>query len=166
MLTWLASAQPYSSHAELAKAFYTETGSTAHPDTFAKALKLAGIVRLMERFKGSFQQPKPHKSLGYSEAHRHQLPEQRYPSCLTDAEWTLVADLFEASEALASGLITPGGRCCRLAAMSCEPAAHGECCLAIFRSGTTSINLSKVERSAQIRPDIRPTSCPTARADR
>ena len=43
--TRLAHAHPYSSQAELAQAFHAETGITAHPDTFAKALKLAGIVR-------------------------------------------------------------------------------------------------------------------------
>ncbi|MDG6416451.1 IS5/IS1182 family transposase, partial [Pseudomonas syringae pv. actinidiae] len=57
LLTRLAHAQPYSSHAELAQAFHAETGITAHPDTFAKALKLAGIVRVKERAKGSFQPP-------------------------------------------------------------------------------------------------------------
>ena len=97
LLTRLAHAQPYSSQAELAQAFRAETGITAHPDTFAKALKLARIVRVKERAKGSFQPPEPRKSYGYTEAHRRQLPEQRYPSCLTDAEWTLVADLFEVS---------------------------------------------------------------------
>ena len=97
LLTSLAHAQPYSSQAELAQAFHAETGITVHPDTFAKALKLAGIVRVKERAKGSFQPPEPRQSYGYTEAHRRQLPEQRYPSCLTDAEWALVADLFEAS---------------------------------------------------------------------
>jgi len=32
---------------------------------------------------------------GYRERHRTQGPEQSYPSSLTDAEWALVADLFE-----------------------------------------------------------------------
>eukprot|EP01031_Cornospumella_fuschlensis_P013262 gene13262-16221_t len=90
LLARLAHTQPYSSQAELAQAFHAETGITAHPDTFAKALRLAGIVRVKERAKGSFQPPEPRKSYGYTEAHRRQLPEQRYPSCLTDAEWTLV----------------------------------------------------------------------------
>jgi transposase len=35
----------------------------------------------------------------YTAAHRRQDPDQAYPSCLTDAEWGLVADLFD-----------PGGR--------------------------------------------------------
>nr|WP_258197854.1 transposase [Pseudomonas capeferrum] len=64
-----------------------KTGVTAHPDTFAKALKLAGITRIKQRAKGSFVSPEPRKSYGYNETHRRQLPEQRYPSCLTDAEW-------------------------------------------------------------------------------
>ena len=32
---------------------------------------------------------------GYTKAHRRLKPEQRYPSCLTDAEWALVEDLFD-----------------------------------------------------------------------
>lgn len=40
LLARLAHAQPYSSQAELAQAFHAETGITAHPDTFAKALSL------------------------------------------------------------------------------------------------------------------------------
>lgn len=95
MLVKLAQAHPFSSQAELADAFHAETGITAHPDTFAKALKLAGITRIKHRAKGSFVSPEPRKSYGYNETHRRQLPEQRYPSCLTDAEWALVADLFE-----------------------------------------------------------------------
>ncbi|EGH19359.1 ISPsy19, transposase, partial [Pseudomonas savastanoi pv. glycinea str. race 4] len=35
--------QPYSSQAELALVFFAETGITAHPDTFAKALKIVGM---------------------------------------------------------------------------------------------------------------------------
>ena len=32
---------------------------------------------------------------GYTEAHRQQAPEQRYASSLSDAEWALVADIFD-----------------------------------------------------------------------
>ncbi|MBN4176445.1 IS5 family transposase ISPsy19 [Pseudomonas savastanoi pv. phaseolicola] len=95
VLVKLAHAQPYSSQAELALVFFAETGITAHPDTFAKALKMAGITRVKQRAKGSFQSPEPNKAYGYNETHRRQLPEQLYPSCLTDTEWALVADLFE-----------------------------------------------------------------------
>ncbi len=94
VLVKLAHAQPYSSQAELALVFFAETGITAHPDTFAKALKMAGL-RVKQRAKGSFQSPEPNKAYGYNETHRRQLPEQLYPSCLTDTEWALVADLFE-----------------------------------------------------------------------
>lgn len=86
LLVKLAHAPPYSSQAELADVFRAETSISAHPDTFAKALKQAGITRVKQRAKGSFQAPEPRKSYGYNETHRRQLPEQRYPSCLTDAE--------------------------------------------------------------------------------
>ncbi|MCV5856574.1 IS5/IS1182 family transposase, partial [Escherichia coli] len=61
VLVKLAHAQPYSSQAELALVFFAETGITAHPDTFAKALKMAGITRVKQRAKGSFQSPEPNK---------------------------------------------------------------------------------------------------------
>ena len=35
------------------------------------------------------------KRYGYTGAHRRLEPEQTYPSCLTDAEWALVRDIFE-----------------------------------------------------------------------
>ena len=35
------------------------------------------------------------RAYGYRDEHRRQEPEQRYPSCLTQTEWELVADLFE-----------------------------------------------------------------------
>lgn len=57
VLVKLAHAHPFSSQAELADAFHAETGITAHPDTFAKALKLAGITRIKQRAKGSFVSP-------------------------------------------------------------------------------------------------------------
>ena len=62
---------------------------------FAKALKLAEITGIKQRAKGSFVSSEPRNSYGYNETRRRQLPEQRYPSCLTDAEWARVTDLFE-----------------------------------------------------------------------
>ncbi|PXX72973.1 hypothetical protein H160_02312, partial [Pseudomonas sp. LAMO17WK12:I9] len=59
MLVKLAQAHPFSSQAELADAFHAETGITAHPDTFAKALKVAGITRIKPRTKGSFVSSEP-----------------------------------------------------------------------------------------------------------
>lgn len=96
LLVKLAHAHPFFSQAELAHAFRAAKGITAHPDTFALALKLAGITRVKQRAKGRFVSAEPRKSYGYNETHGRQLPEQRYPSCLTDAEWALIADLFEA----------------------------------------------------------------------
>jgi hypothetical protein len=78
-LVKLAHTHPYSSQAELALAFHAETGITAPPGTFAEALKLAGITRVKERAKGSFQSPELRKSYGYTDAHRRHLPEQRHP---------------------------------------------------------------------------------------
>jgi transposase len=35
---------------------------------------------------------------GYTQAHRERAGAQRYPSSLTDAEWALVADLFDSED--------------------------------------------------------------------
>lgn len=93
---------PYSSQAEPANVLRAETGISAHPDTFAKALKQTGITRVKQRAKGSFQAPEPRKSYGYNETHRRQLPEQRYPSCLTDAEVVTVGRETPVSRAISS----------------------------------------------------------------
>jgi transposase len=95
LLVKLAHPHSYSSQAELADVFRAETSISAHPDTFAKALEQAGITRVKQRAKGSVQPPEPRKSYGSNETHRRQLPEQCYPSCLTDADCALVADLVE-----------------------------------------------------------------------
>lgn len=133
MLVRLAHAHPCSSQAELALVFHAETGIAAHPDTFAKALKLAGITRVKQRAKGSFQSPEPNKSYGYNESHRRQLPEQLYPSCLTDTEWALVADLFESQGG--RGVPPLHSRRTLLEALCYVVHArgtHGECYPAIF----------------------------------
>ena len=42
-----------------AEQYPAETGINAHPDTFARALKLARITRVKQRAKGGFQSPEP-----------------------------------------------------------------------------------------------------------
>jgi transposase len=95
LLIELAQANPLSTLAELVTLFQARTGLSVHPMTFSKALKRAGVVRVKpERINGT-SSPVRRAPYGYTEAHRQQRPEQSYPSGLTDAEWALVADLFE-----------------------------------------------------------------------
>jgi transposase len=74
----------------------SRTGVKAHVQTIQKVLREAGIERVRGRdgvqvVAGDQGAPR----YGYTDAHRRQEPEQIYPSCLTDAEWDLVEDLFD-----------------------------------------------------------------------
>lgn len=67
-----------------------------HVQTIQKALREAGIERVRGRdgvqvVTGEQAAPR----YGYINAHRRQEPEQTCPSCLTDAEWGLVENLFD-----------------------------------------------------------------------
>ncbi|WP_051242981.1 IS5 family transposase [Azohydromonas australica] len=57
----------------------------------------AGIVRIKPTRRGvpSGQSKGSPKRYGYTELHRQQHTGRDYSCCLTDAEWALVADLFE-----------------------------------------------------------------------
>lgn len=60
--------------------------------TVGKALRAAGIERqrpVVQRREESARR------YGYTPAHRRQEAEQCYQSCLTEAEWALVSDLFD-----------------------------------------------------------------------
>lgn len=80
---------------ELRSELQRGTGLEAHAQTIRKSLEAAGIKRT--RGSESVRIVVPDKGApryGYTDAHRRQEPEQTYPSCLTDAEWSLVEDLF------------------------------------------------------------------------
>lgn len=87
---------------DLRDVFAVRTGISLYIGTLRKALKEAGITR----HKGAPDESADHHGdppseaehparYGYQDRHRQQAPEQRYPSCLTDAEWDLVADIFD-----------------------------------------------------------------------
>nr|WP_299246513.1 IS5 family transposase [uncultured Halomonas sp.] len=97
--------KPLATLTEVRDAFISKTGIVLYKSTLSKALREAGVTR----HKGVFDSPEaregeaePHDHetehgarYGYQARHRQQAPEQRYPSCLTDAEWTLVSDIFD-----------------------------------------------------------------------
>src|SRR5262245_48540820 len=87
---------PMATTEELCVAFEGRTGIRVHGQTLIKGLRGAGIERRMGNAGAMVQKSSPNKArYGYKDSHRRLAPEQRYPSCLTDVEWNLVADLFE-----------------------------------------------------------------------
>ena len=71
------------------------TGLEVHRETVERALRAAGIERRPSASSVRVEVSEARISrYGYTSAHRRQLPEQTYPSCLTDTEWALVEDLF------------------------------------------------------------------------
>jgi transposase len=100
LLRELALEQPMSTVDELLGRFRLQTDISVSKVTLSKALKRAGIRRFKPTEPPSAttkaveacQKPKRY---GYQARHRPMVSKERYPSSLTDAEWTLVRDLFE-----------------------------------------------------------------------
>lgn len=73
------------------------TGISCHLATFAASLKRGGVARVKPKLKREFEPPLPRKVYGSTKRtdandQNNAIPD---PSCLTVAEWALVADLFE-----------------------------------------------------------------------
>lgn len=95
VLRQIVTDRPLSTLAEIARELAGRTGIAAHEATIRKALREAGITRVRGE-AGVERQTRPaERRYGYTEAHRRHDPDQSYPSSLTDAEWALVADLFD-----------------------------------------------------------------------
>ena len=83
---------------ELQQELLRRTGVEAHEATIAKALGAAGFERSQDGSTVRIERAEPGPGrYGYGEGHRRQDAEQTYSSSLTDAEWALVADLFDSS---------------------------------------------------------------------
>lgn len=99
VLRALVTDKPLATLGELAAEFSRRTGHAVHPDTLAKALRAAGITRQRAAGRAPAQPgasaPGKPTRYGYTRAHRVQAPEQPYSSSLSDAEWALVADIFD-----------------------------------------------------------------------
>lgn len=96
VLVAIVEADPTATSEEIQAELARRTGVEAHVQTSQRVLREAGIERCLD---GSGVQvrfaPETAPRYGYTEAHRRLEPEQTYPSCLTDAEWALVEDLFD-----------------------------------------------------------------------
>lgn len=81
---------------EIAEELCRRTGVQAHPQTLLAALREAGWERSRDGSTIRVEQTDAEATrYGYTDAHRRLEPEQTYPSCLTDGEWALVADIFD-----------------------------------------------------------------------
>jgi transposase len=79
---------------EIADELYHRCGVRVCEATVRRALRAQGIVRLKPTRRVNATAPKGAKRYGYTAAHRREdVP--AYSTNLTDAEWELVADLFE-----------------------------------------------------------------------
>lgn len=98
MLSDIAQELPRSSLDELTREFNRRSGLSVCSATVRKALKQAGITRMRPTRKpaerAAIQGGTPQR-VGYSERHRRKDGASGMNTDLTDAEWALVADLFE-----------------------------------------------------------------------
>lgn len=97
LLRVLVSQMPHATLEELAAELEHRGSVRVCSATIRRTLRAQGIVRLMPA-RRAFEAPEAaqtlHKRYGYTAAHRREAT-LRYSTDLTDAEWVLVADLFE-----------------------------------------------------------------------
>lgn len=97
-LVELTQRMPQSSMDELTREFVRQTGIDVCSATIRKALKKAGVKRVRPprgaSTRAAVQGSAPQR-YGYTAAHRRQAKPGGMNTDLTDAEWTLVHDLFE-----------------------------------------------------------------------
>ncbi|WP_425512549.1 transposase [Xanthomonas arboricola] len=96
ILVQIVESYPTATLEEIGGELFRRTGVMVHERTLVLTLRRNGIERVPSReavvVETSQRAPARY---GYTDAHRRFESEQTYPSCLTDAEWALVRDLFE-----------------------------------------------------------------------
>ncbi len=96
VLIAIVESNPTATWEEIQSELARRTGIEAHAQTIQRVLREAGMERRSGgsgvRVEIAAEAPSRY---GYTQAHRRLEPEQTYPSCLTDAEWALVEDLFD-----------------------------------------------------------------------
>jgi hypothetical protein len=96
LLVEIVESNPTATLREMQQELASRGGVKAHEQTIQKALRDAGFERKASTSSVKVEVSKPTAPrYGYTDAHRCAEPEQTYPSCLTDAEWALVEDLFD-----------------------------------------------------------------------
>ncbi len=102
----IARENPTASLGELVDRIDAATGIRASTATLRKRLKELGFVRVVPPRRSRRRlaktgertpttEPSAPVEYGYKDEHRQASPEAPYPHCLGDAEWALVADIFE-----------------------------------------------------------------------
>ncbi len=98
VLKAITTEQPRSSLAEVTRELERRTGVAVCTVTVRKALKQAGVERLKPQRRSTERaavQGRAPLRVGYTDAHRRDDGPSGMNTDLTDAEWALVADLFE-----------------------------------------------------------------------
>ena len=99
LLREIVTAKPLACMAEISAIFTRRSGIRVHRNTLADALTEAGITRTHQPRTTAEKQAEVQsvhtQRYGYDEAHRASGSSSRYTTSLTDAEWALVADIFE-----------------------------------------------------------------------
>ena len=95
MLVQIVESDRTASLSEIRRELARRTGLKVTDRMVIAALSRCGLERLPSD-KLMLQAAAPSSPrYGYTDVHRRQEPSQTYPSCLTDAEWTLVRPIFE-----------------------------------------------------------------------
>lgn len=96
LLAQIVDSDPTGTHEEIGAELLRRTGVKLSRQTLASSLQRIGFSCRSsdEAVVVTKAEPQPGR-YGYTDVHRRIAPEQTYPSCLTDAEWALVRDIFE-----------------------------------------------------------------------
>lgn len=126
VLRRLVSEHPVCTLGDLVELLEQASGVRVSDVTLAGVLKRAGIVRVRPAKRPGYAQSAAvqSKRFGYLDKHRDNGDEKRYPSDLSDAEWALVADLFEPAPGSVGKPVTHSRRtmvdaCCYVVRTGC-----------------------------------------------
>lgn len=95
VLRQIVADKPTATTGEVVAEFTRRTGITAHEATVRKGLREAGVYRAKVKVVRQPDSATTPARYGYQDWHRTPGPGPGYPSSLTDAEWALVADIFD-----------------------------------------------------------------------
>lgn len=96
ILIQIVASDPTATLDEIRTELTRRTGLKVGAEAVASTLRRNGINRVPADQVAVLEIPVAGPArYGYTDAHRRQEPEQTYLSCLTDAEWALVSDLFD-----------------------------------------------------------------------
>lgn len=98
VLRQIVADKPTATTGEVVLEFTRRTGMAAHEATVCKGLREAGVYRSKAKVVRQSEPATQPARYGYQDWHRTQGSEQGYASSFTDAEWALVADIFDNRE--------------------------------------------------------------------